>query len=212
MQIGASVMTQDGDEMVVSATLRWRAQDGVGAQSEAVLRAAFEAAAVAVAARHRAAELNGAFGEIASFTRQTLAALARDADGFGVELTAAAGAASLPAAVRAPADAAEAEALRAEAALAAVRDAAALQLQTTDHDRDRMFAEARKAAAARVAAAREHAAAVTGLEARMSAASRPALLAEFYRERIAAILRQAGSVSTVDPKSVSKVVIPDSGP
>jgi hypothetical protein len=207
------VLTGDGDEMVLTASLHWRAEQGSDrARAEAVLRAEFGAAAVTVAARHRAGELSGAFGEIASFASESLDALARDGGGAGVSLTGVEGVASLPAAVRARVDVAEAEVLRAEGALASVRAASGRQLQETDHDRDRMFVEARKAAAARISAARDHAAELTGLEARMSAASRPVLLADYYRERIAAILRQAGSVSTVDPKSVSKVVIPDSGP
>jgi hypothetical protein len=53
---------------------------------------------------------------------------------------------------------------------------------------------------------------VTALESGMDKATRPALLDRLYRDRIAAILQQAGSLSTVDPKSVSRVILPGAGP
>ncbi len=69
--------------------------------------------------------------------------------------------------------------------------------------------EAAKAAAyEQVAAARATVAAVAALE----QAPRPGLLDQIYRSRIAAVLNGAGSVTAVDAKAVSRVIIPGGAP
>jgi hypothetical protein len=42
----------------------------------------------------------------------------------------------------------------------------------------------------------------------MTAGSHAAMLEQLYHERIGAILNRAGSISTVDAKSVSKLILP----
>jgi hypothetical protein len=80
-------------------------------------------------------------------------------------------------------------------------------LQQADRDRDRIFAGAHAEASERIEHARTSTATISALE-EEKPASRPASLGELYRTRIAAILHQAGSVSTVDAKSVSRVILP----
>ena len=50
------------------------------------------------------------------------------------------------------------------------------------------------------------------LERRMDPASRPSLLDQVYRGRIAGILRQAGIVNTVDMRGGSRVILPGTQP
>ena len=65
-----------------------------------------------------------------------------------------------------------------------------------------------RGAAERLAGARASTAVIASLEVRMDAAGRPSLLDQVYRDRIGPILAQAGSVSTVDAKSVSRLILP----
>jgi hypothetical protein len=53
---------------------------------------------------------------------------------------------------------------------------------------------------------------ITALSERMDAATRPSMLDQIYRERIGSILTQAGATTTVDAKSVSRVIIPGATP
>jgi hypothetical protein len=46
----------------------------------------------------------------------------------------------------------------------------------------------------------------------MEPSTRPALLDQLYRDKIAAVLHQAGGVATVDAKSVSRVILSGAGP
>jgi regulator of protease activity HflC (stomatin/prohibitin superfamily) len=217
LQDVATVLTDDGNLVRLDAHFAW---SGAGdAQVAPALSAIFQASAVDVAAQRRLGDFLPAGGRQGAAAREildavgaNLAALDKAGAGLGIRMTRAEVAASLPPEVNGPVAAAAAQARAAEAALVAARGQAAHLLQQTDQDRARLFANAHAEAAERIASARSSTATLTALEARLNQGSRPALLADLYRERIAAILRQAGSVSTVDPKSVSKVVIPDGGP
>jgi regulator of protease activity HflC (stomatin/prohibitin superfamily) len=96
--------------------------------------------------------------------------------------------------------------------LAAARAEAAAKLQQTDAARVRMFTDAHARATERVAFARAATATMNALQSRITETTRPAVLEDLYRQKIAAILHQAGSVSTVDAKSVSRLIIPGSPP
>ena len=47
---------------------------------------------------------------------------------------------------------------------------------------------------------------------RMDPATRPSLLEQAYRERIAGILKQAGAVTTVDLRGGTRLILPGSRP
>ncbi len=209
----ASVLTDDGNVVRLAGLFTWHGPDD--SHVAPALSATFQTCALKVAAHHRLDDFlsAGAWqGEIVDLIRTKLAALDEAGAGLGIGIARAEISAGLPASMQTAADAAAAQARAAEAALAAARDEAAHMLQQTDKDRDRIFGNAHAEAAERIAFARSSTATLSALEARLNQGSRAALLADLYRERIAGILRQAGSVSTVDPKSVSKVVIPDGGP
>jgi len=209
----ASVLTDDGNVVRLEGIFAWHGADD-GHVAPAV-SAMFHTCALDVAAHHRLGDFLrvGAWqGEIVDLVGAKLVALDQAGAGLGIGIPRAEITAGLPAEVQAAAGEAAAQAGGAEASLAAARGEAAHMLQQTDRDRDRIFGNAHAEAAERVAFAHTSTATLSALEARLNQGSRPALLADLYRERIAGILRQAGSVSTVDPKSVSKVVIPDGGP
>jgi regulator of protease activity HflC (stomatin/prohibitin superfamily) len=206
----ATVLTADGNVVVLTGSIGWRAGSIPASTTDPVLHAAFEEAAVATGARHRLADLlpphDTARRDIAGELKDALAGLEKSGAGLDVQIVRTDVAAALPPGAG---SAGEADVQQAEARLAATRAEAAGRLQQSDRDRAGIFADARAQAAERIAFARSSTATLTALESRMNQAARPALLADLYRERIATILRQAGSVTTVDPKSVSKVIIPD---
>ena len=100
----------------------------------------------------------------------------------------------------------------AEQGLAAARTDAARAAQGADRARDRLLAEGHAAASERLEGARTRTATLTALEARMDPATRPALLDQIYRDRIAGVLRQAGRVATVDPGAAGRVIVPGPAP
>jgi regulator of protease activity HflC (stomatin/prohibitin superfamily) len=210
LQENISVLTADGNVAVLTGSIGWRAGGAPASAVAPVLRAAFDEAAVFAGARHALADLlpphEAARHDIALALTDSLAGLDEAGAGLDVQITRADVVTALPAAANATL---EAQAQQAEAALAAARMEAAGRLQRSDRDRARIFADAHAAAAERIAFARSSTATLTALGARMSQATRPALLSDLYRARIAGILHQAGGVTTVDPKSVSKVIIPD---
>jgi regulator of protease activity HflC (stomatin/prohibitin superfamily) len=210
LQESATVLTADGDVVVLNATIFWRAGGAPVSVIEPALRAVFDEAAVIAGARHTVADIlppkDAARREIIVVLRDELARLDKAGASLDMRIVRADITAALP---KETSSATETEARQAEMALVSTRTEAASMLQKSDRDRERIFANAHAEAAERIAFARSSTATLTALESRMNQAARPALLADLYRARIAAILHQAGSVTTVDPKSVSKVIVPD---
>jgi regulator of protease activity HflC (stomatin/prohibitin superfamily) len=227
-------LTADGGVVLLDAAITWRIDDAASyfimqAHVAPCLRRLFLSAAVTVAARHELddflavrperandpqaqAARQAVRGELVAEMNRGLAALAQSGAGLGVEVTRADVTALLPPSTKASFDAVLEAAQRAEQGLASARTDAAHTVQQADRDRDRILTGAHAAASERVQLARSTTAAVTALESGMDKATRPALLDRLYRDRIAAILQQAGSLSTVDPKSVSRVILPGAGP
>jgi regulator of protease activity HflC (stomatin/prohibitin superfamily) len=223
-------LTGDGGVEFLDSMVTWRIQDArtyyvMRAHVEPALRRIFLAAAVATAAQHalddflairpdravdpRAYVASQALcGEIVAAMNASLAALAAGGAGLGVEVTGAGIAALLPPAAKPAFDAALEAAQHADQAITAARTDAAQQRQQADRERDRILSGAHAASAERVEQARTTTATLTALAAKSSQASRPAWLGDLYRDRIAGILRQAGSVNTVDAKSVSRLILP----
>jgi regulator of protease activity HflC (stomatin/prohibitin superfamily) len=100
----------------------------------------------------------------------------------------------------------------ADQGVAAARTDQARITQGGDQERDRVLAEGRANADERVNTARAQAAAITALAETADPASRPSLMEQAYRERIAGILRQAGSVNTVDPRGGGRLLLPAAQP
>ncbi len=225
-------LTADSGVVLLQAALTWRIRDPAAyfvqaAHVEPALRRLFLDAAIAEAAGHelddflavrpeRAADPAAVAaraavrGRLVAAMDAALAALSRQGAGLGVEVTRADVTALLPPVARAAFDSVLEAAQHAEQGLAAARTDAARAAQGADRARDRLLAEGHAAASERLEGARTRTATLTALEARMDPATRPALLDQVYRERIAGVLRQAGRVATVDPRAAGRVIV--SGP
>jgi regulator of protease activity HflC (stomatin/prohibitin superfamily) len=151
-------------------------------------------------------------GALAAEVNRRLAELDESGGGLGVEVVRADVTALLPPSAKPAFDAVLDAAQTAEQGLAAARTDAARTAQAADRDRDRVLAEAHAAAEEEIGAARGRVAAVLALAQRMDAASRPNLLDQLYRERIAGILKSAGSVTTVDPADSNRLILSGAQP
>ncbi len=212
-------LTADGEVVLLDASLTWRISDPraffvARDHVAAALRRLFLAAAIDETAIHPlddflAVRPERARDPVAQDARAAvrsvlvrainarLAALAAAGTPLGVEATRADVAALLPPQAKLSFDAVLDAAQQADEATASARTNAVRLRQQGDRDRDRILAEARATAAERVASARAQTATISALEPGADRSSRPALLLDLYRERIGAVLHQAGSVSTV---------------
>jgi regulator of protease activity HflC (stomatin/prohibitin superfamily) len=223
-------LTGDSGVVLLDAAITWRISDAAAyfvAQDhvQAALRRVFLNAAVQVAAARplddflavrpeRAtdpaaqAARSAVRGELVAAMNRELQALTAQGAGLGVEITRADVTALLPPSAKSSFDAVLDATQRAEQGLATARTEAARTRQQADQQRDTILTASHASAEERIATARATTAAITALEARMDPKTRPSLLDQLYRERIGAILNQAGSLSTVDAKSVSKLILP----
>jgi regulator of protease activity HflC (stomatin/prohibitin superfamily) len=225
-------LTGDGGEVLLDATLTWRIADPVAyllarKHVPAALQRLFVAGATAVAAARsiddfmavRAvggddplveAQRQAVRGDLVRAVNQRLAALAEAGAGLGVEVTRADVDALLPLAAKPGFDAVLEATQLAEQTLASARTDAARTLQAADRQRDRVLSAAHAAAAERVGEAGSQVAAVAALAGRTVPEGRPGLLEQIWRERVATVLRQAGSVVAVDPAAGTAIILPAS--
>jgi regulator of protease activity HflC (stomatin/prohibitin superfamily) len=222
----------DGGVVLLDATLTYRITDAAAyhlaaSHVEPALRRLFLASAVSIAAArtiddfmvvHTAgdpaaqAQRAAMRGALVREVNRRLLALQPPEASLGVEATRADVTVLLPPAARFAFEAVLDATQMAAQGLATARTDAARTQQAADQERDRILAEARANADERVGNARAHVAAITALAQRMDPASRPSLLDQLYRERIAGILKQAGSVNTVDMRGGSRVILPGGQP
>jgi regulator of protease activity HflC (stomatin/prohibitin superfamily) len=222
-------MTGDGGVVLLDATLTWRISDAAAyyvmqAHVAPALRRLFMQASVVIAARHDLDDFlaarperardpatqtarNAIRGEFVAQINASLRTLEQSGEGLGVEAMRADISATLPPGARSAFDAVLEASQHAEQELAAARTDAATRKLTAYRERDRILSGAHAAATERVEAARTATASITALEAGMNQAGRPAILDQLYRDRIAAVLQQAGGLSAVDPKSVSHLIL-----
>jgi membrane protease subunit HflK len=225
-------LTGDGGVVLLDASLTWRITDArafhlAAAHVEPALRRLFLASAVTVAAgralddfmvvgrdRDPAAQARrqAVRGALVQEVNRRLRALQPKEASLGVEATRADVTALLPPAAKFAFDAVLDATQMADQGLAAARTDAARLMQAADQEQDRILAEARANADERVGAARAHVATIVALEQRIDPASRPSLLDQVYRARIAGILKQAGTVNTVDMRGGSRVILPGNQP
>jgi regulator of protease activity HflC (stomatin/prohibitin superfamily) len=223
-------LTGDNGLVLLDAAITWRIADAAAYtiaadHVPAALRRLFLNAAVQVAAARplddflavrpeRAADpaaqeaRNAVRGDLVAAMNRQLQALTSAGAGLGVEVTRADVTALLPPSAKSSFDAVLDATQRAEQGLATARTEAARTRQQADRDRDNLLTTAHASAEERIAAARASTAAITALEAKMDPATRPSLMDQLYRDRIGAILAQAGTVNTVDAKSVSRLILP----
>jgi regulator of protease activity HflC (stomatin/prohibitin superfamily) len=224
-------LTGDGGAVLLDAALTYRVANAAAYYLAAghvapALRRLFMASAAAVAAggrledfmavgQARIGSLSGAAqagrealrGALAREMNRRLGELEQQGAGLGVEVTRVDVAAALPPAARTAFVAVLEAAQMADQGIAAARTDAERVHQGADRDRDRVIAEAHAAAEERLGDARARTAPVLALEQQADPATRPSLLDQAYRDRIAAVLRVAGSVTAVDPQG-GRVILP----
>ena len=225
----AKLMTGDGGIVLLDGAIIWHITDAAAyyvmqAHVPAALHRLCRETAVTVAARHdlddflavrpeRASDPHSQAaraairGEIVDALNSNLDKLAASGAGLGVEILRADVTANLPADAKPAFDAVLEAAQHADQNVASARTDAARIRQQTDRDRDRIIANAEATSAEIVAQAREITATIVALETNHTL-SRPALLADLYRERIGGVLRQADSVAAVDARGIEKVILP----
>jgi regulator of protease activity HflC (stomatin/prohibitin superfamily) len=226
-------LTGDGGVVLLDATLTWRVADAaayVVAEPHVApaLRRLAEGAAAAIAAarplddfvvaRPEAADpraqaaraaLRAAYaGEV----NRRLSALEASGGGLGIEVTRAGLSAFLPTAAKAAFDQVLTAGQTAEQTIAQARTAAEEARQRADQERNRILAEAKAAASERTAEAHARTAEIESLAAGAEPGARPALIERIYRQRIGAILHNAGAVTAIDARGGSRVILPGGGP
>jgi regulator of protease activity HflC (stomatin/prohibitin superfamily) len=229
-------LTGDNGVVLLDAALSYRVTDPVAYyvaadHIEPALRRIFLSSAIAVAAARSMDDFMviGAASEIAQSHREAVrGALVQEVNrrlralerqdtgsqtlGLGVTATRIDVTALLPPSAKFAFDAVLDATQMADQGLAAARTDAARAQQAADQERDRILAEAHASADERVNIAHAHAAAVMVLVDRMDPTSRPSLLEQAYRERIAGILKQAGGVTTVDLRGGNHLILPAAHP
>lgn len=146
-------------------------------------------------------------GDLVQGINQRLNDLAKTGVGLGVEVVRVDVQSSLPAAAVNAFNAVLTASQQADQAVANARTDAEKVSQTANQQSDRTLQVAHAQASERLAKAQTDTAAVTGLAQSIQNKSDPGLLLRIYRERVPAILKQAGSVTTVDPHDDSRLII-----
>ncbi|WP_431323271.1 protease modulator HflK [Rhizobium sp. YTU87027] len=96
---------------------------------------------------------------------------------------------------------------QAEQAIASAQNDAEKDKQAANQEADRIVQVAEAQSSERLAAARADTATITGFASGQGRDSDPGLLWRLYRDRVAKILSQAGSVITVDPKDDARLIL-----
>ena len=146
-------------------------------------------------------------GDLVQGINAQLGELTSTGVGLGVEVVRVDVQSSLPAAAVSAFNAVLTASQQADQAVANARTDAEKLNQTANQQADRTLQVAHAQASERLAKAQTDTAAVTGLAQSIQNKSDPGLLLRIYRERVPAILKQAGSVTTVDPRDDSRLII-----
>jgi regulator of protease activity HflC (stomatin/prohibitin superfamily) len=146
-------------------------------------------------------------GDLVQGINTRLGELTATGVGLGVEVVRVDVQSSLPAAAVNAFNAVLTASQQADQAVANARTDAEKLNQTANQQADRTLQVAHAQASERLAKAQTDTAAVTGLAMSIQNKSDPGLLLRIYRERVPAILKQAGSVTTIDPRDDSRLII-----
>ena len=139
-----------------------------------------------------------------------LVALARARAGLGIELTRIDVQSKVPSLTVSAFNSVLTATQMAEKNLAEAHNDAAWTLQNATQAADRTLQVAQAQASERVAKAQADTASVLQLSQTTRGAADPGLALRVYRERMASILAKAGSVTMIDPKDDSRLIVPGS--
>lgn len=141
-----------------------------------------------------------------------LAALARANAGLGIELTRVDVQSKVPGPTVGAFNAVLTASQMVDKNLAEARNDAAWTVQNATQAADRTLQVAQAEAAERSARAHADTAAVTQLAGTLHASVDPGLAVRVYRERMRGILAKAGSVTMIDPRDQSRLIVPGAKP
>lgn len=150
-------------------------------------------------------------GDLVQGINQQLAALSATGQGLGLEVVRVDVQSSLPGSAVNAFNAVLTASQQAQKAVANARNDAAKLSQAATQQADRTVEQARAQASERLAKAQADTSAIASLAKVQQAGSDPGLLLRLYRERLPNILGQAGSVTSVDPKDDSRLIIQGAG-
>lgn len=224
-----SYLTGDGGVVLLSATVAYRVADGAAywlarEHVEPALQRLFSASAAGVAAARGLDDILAARpdaarsaavearrqalrGDLLAAMNRRLADLAAGGASLGVELARVDLQAALPPAAKSAFDGVLVAAQLAEQGIAGARTEAVRTLQAADRERDRLLTTAQAGAEERVGEARSRTAGIAAVEAGMAPATRPAILDQLYRDRLAPLLRKVGRLTAVDAGG-ARVILP----
>jgi regulator of protease activity HflC (stomatin/prohibitin superfamily) len=145
--------------------------------------------------------------DLAKSINESLRALKANGAGLGVEVDRADVQSTLPSQAVAAFDAVLTASQQAEQSIASARNDAEKDRQAADQAADGLVQVAEAQSSERVAKARADTATITGFVEKQGALNDPALTLRLYRDRVAKILSQAGSVTTVDPRDDAHLIL-----
>jgi regulator of protease activity HflC (stomatin/prohibitin superfamily) len=138
---------------------------------------------------------------------ESLQLLKADHAGLGVEIDRADIQSSLPGSAVSAFDAVLTASQQAEQAVAAARSEAEKDRQVAEQGADSAVQMAEARSSERLAKARSATATISGFASKEHLEDDPALIVRLYRDRVAKILSQAGSVTTIDPKDDARLIL-----
>ena len=146
-------------------------------------------------------------GDLVQGINQQLAALSAAGQSLGLEVVRVDVQSSLPGPAVNAFNAVLTASQHAEQAVAAARNEAAKVTQSATQQADRSVEQAQAQASERLAKAQADTSTIINLAKVQQAGNDPGLMLRLYRERMPKILSQAGSVTSVDPKDDSRLII-----
>ena len=228
-----SYLTGDGGVVLLSATVAYRVADGAAywlarEHVEPALQRLLSASAVGVAASRGLDDILAARpdaarsatvearrqalrGDLLAAMNRRLADLEARGASLGVEVARIDLDAALPPAAKAAFDGVLVAVQLAEQGIAGARTEAVRTRQAADRERDRLLTAAQAGAEERVGEARSRTAAIAAVEAGTTPASRPAIMDQLHRDRLAPLLRKVGRLTAVDAGG-ARVILPATGP
>ncbi|MET0657536.1 MAG: SPFH domain-containing protein [Steroidobacteraceae bacterium] len=151
-------------------------------------------------------------GDLMRGINTALVQLEKDGAGLGIELTRVDVQSKLPAPAVSAFNTVLTSSQMVDRNLAEARNDAAWMVQNAEQAADRILQVAQAQASERIAKAQAETAAVLQLQDSIRRGVDPGLLVRVYRERMNAILAKAGSVTMVDAKGDSRLIVPGAEP
>lgn len=228
-----SYLAGDGGVVLLSATIAYRVADGAAyylarEHVEPALQRLFSASAVGVAASRGLDDIlvarpdaagsaavearrQALRGDLVLAMNRRLAEVEARGASLGVVVSRIDLDAALPPAAKIAFDGVLVAVQLSEQGIAGARTEATRTLQAADRERDRLLTTAQAGAEERVGEARSRTAGIAAIQDSMTSESRPAVLDQLYRDRLAPLLHKVGRLTAVDAGG-ARVILPATNP